>query len=63
MKWWKQLQALPAWRQVAYWIATVAAFALLVWDIVDEEAHYTTVLFFVAIIIGVVALRAPDRRA
>jgi hypothetical protein len=61
MKWMKLFKALPAWRQVVYVVAVVGAFALLVWDIIDKQAQYTTIAFFVLIAIGTAALRLPNR--
>jgi hypothetical protein len=52
---------LPAWRKLVYVVATLGAFALLIWDIVDDAAQYTTVAFFVLIVIVTLALRAPNR--
>jgi hypothetical protein len=52
---------LPAWRKLVYVVATLGAFALLIWDIVDDAAQYTTVAFFVLIVIATLALRAPNR--
>jgi hypothetical protein len=52
---------LPAWRKLVYVVATLGAFALLIWDIADDAAQYTTVAFFVLIVIATLALRAPNR--
>jgi hypothetical protein len=32
-----------------------------VWDIIDKQAQYTTIAFFVLIAIGTAALRLPNR--
>ena len=63
MGWIEKLRSLPVWRQVVYVVAVIGAAVLLVWDIVDKEAQYTTVAFFALIAIGAVALRAPNRSA
>ena len=55
------LKALPPWRQAVYWIAVVGLFAMLIWDVVDKEAQYTTALFLVFLVIAVWALRFPKR--
>ena len=54
MGWIGKLRSLPAWRQVVYVLAVIGAAVLLVWDIVDQEAQYTTVAFFALIAIGAV---------
>ena len=56
------LRSLPLWRQAVYVIALIGALALLVWDVVDQDAQYTTVGFFVLIAIAVLALRAPNEQ-
>lgn len=63
MGWIERLRSLPLWRQAVYVVFLVAAAVLLVWDIVDKEAQYTTVAFFACIAIAAVALRAPNRAA
>jgi hypothetical protein len=35
----------------------------VIWDIADEDAHYTSVAVLVLVVIGTIALRAPNRRA
>lgn len=57
MKWLAMLRALPAWRQGVYWIAVIGLFAMLIWDIVDQGAQYTTALFLIFLVIAVWALR------
>ncbi len=52
-------RSLPPWRQVVYVIAVIGALALLIWDIVDKDAQYTTLGAVVLIVIAAVALRAP----
>jgi hypothetical protein len=48
-------------RQGVYWIALIGMFAVLIWDIADKGAQYTTVLFLVFLVIAVWALRFPAR--
>ena len=57
MKWLAMLKALPAWRQGVYWIAVIGMFAVLIWDIADKDAQYTTPVFLVLLVIAVWALR------
>ena len=57
MKWLAMLKALPAWRQAVYWIAVIGLFAMLVWDIVDKSAQFTTALFLIFLVVAVWALR------
>jgi hypothetical protein len=57
MKWLAMLKALPTWRQGVYWIAVIGMFAVLIWDIADKGAQYTTPLFLVLLVIAVWALR------
>lgn len=59
MKWTVLFRALPLWRQVIYVLALLGALALLIWDIADKGAQYTTVGALVLIAIAAVALRAP----
>jgi hypothetical protein len=61
MRWIERLRSLPVWRQVVYVLALIGAAVLLVWDIADQEAQYTTVAFLALIAVAAVALRAPDR--
>jgi hypothetical protein len=63
MKWVTIFRSLPGWRQAIYVVAVVGAFALLIWDIVDKEAQYTTLGVMILVVIGTVALRAPVRAA
>jgi hypothetical protein len=63
MKWVELFKALPVWRQVIYVVVVVAAFALLIWDIVDKGAQYTTLGVVVLALIGAAVLRAPVHRA
>ena len=63
MKWLAMLEALPPWRQAVYWIAVIGMFAVLIWDIVDKDAQYTTVIFLVLLVIAVWALRFRKRVA
>jgi len=57
MKWLAMLKALPPWRQAVYWIAVIGLFAMLIWDIVDKSAQFTTPLFLVFLVMAVWALR------
>ena len=61
MKWLAMLKALPPWRQTIYWIAIVGMVAVLVWDIADKEAQYTTAIFLVFLVVAIWALRFPKR--
>ena len=61
MGWLSTLRTLPVWRQAVYWLAVIGAFALLIWDIADAGAQYTTVGVLVLVGIATVALRAPNR--
>lgn len=63
MGWLSTLRTLPVWRQVVYWLAVIGAFGLLIWDIADKGAQYTTVGVLVLVGIATIALRAPDREA
>ena len=63
MGWLKDLRALPPWRQAVYWITSTAALALVIWDIADKAAQYTSIAVLVLIVIATVALRAPKRRS
>jgi|1186.fasta_scaffold145860_2 hypothetical protein len=63
MSWLRHLRTLPPWRQAVYWIASLVALALVVWDLVDQEAQYTTIAVMVLVVIGTVALWAPDARS
>ena len=62
MRWLRLLRTLPPWRQAVYWLASIAALALVVWDIVDKAAQYTSIVVLVLVVIATVALQAPDRR-
>ncbi len=61
MRWLKILRTLPPWRQAVYWVASIAALALVIWDIVDEGAQYTSIVALALVAIATVALRAPHR--
>jgi hypothetical protein len=63
VRWLKLLRTLPPWRQAVYWLASIAALALVIWDVVDEGAQYTSIVVLALVAIGTVALRAPNRRA
>jgi ABC-type transport system involved in cytochrome bd biosynthesis fused ATPase/permease subunit len=62
MGWLRRLRTLPPWRQAVYWVASIAGLALVVWDIVDQDAQYTSIVVIALIVIATVALRAPSRR-
>jgi hypothetical protein len=63
VRWLKLLRTLPPWRQAVYWVASIAALALVIWDFVDEGAQYTSIVVLALVVIGTVALRAPSRRS
>jgi hypothetical protein len=50
-----------AWRKAVYWLASIAALALVVWDIADKGAQYTSIVVIALVVIATVALRAPTR--
>lgn len=60
--WLELLRTLPPWRQAVYWLASIAALALLIWDIVDKSAQYTSIAVVALVVIATVALRAPNPR-
>ena len=62
MGWLRVLRTLPPWRQAVYWVASIAALALVVWDFVDKSAQYTSIVVFALVVIATIALRAPNRR-
>ena len=62
MGWLRTLRTLPPWRQAVYWFASIAALALVVWDIVDEGAQYTSIVALALVVIATIALRAPNPR-
>jgi hypothetical protein len=62
VSWMRLLRTLPPWRQAVYWLASIAALALVIWDIVDEDAHYTSIAVLALVVVATIALRAPDRR-
>jgi hypothetical protein len=63
VRWLRLLRTLPPWRQAVYWVASITALALVIWDIVDKGAQYTSIVAVALIIIATVALRAPNRRS
>ena len=63
MRWLRLLRTLPPWRQAAYWVASIAALALVLWDIVDQAAQYTSIVVAALVVIATVALQAPNRRS
>jgi hypothetical protein len=60
--WLRDLRTLPPWRKAVYWLASIAALALVIWDIVDKGAQYTSIVVVALVVIATVALRAPNRR-
>jgi di/tricarboxylate transporter len=63
VRWLRLLRTLPPWRQAVYWLASIVALALVIWDIVDKSAQYTSIVVFALVVIATVALQAPDRRS
>ena len=63
MGWLKHLRTLPPWRQAVYWLASIAALALVVWDILDQDAQYTSIVVMALVVIATVALWAPGARS
>jgi hypothetical protein len=63
VRWLMLLRTLPPWRQAVYWVASITALALVIWDIVDKGAQYTSIVAVALIIIATAALRAPNRRS
>jgi hypothetical protein len=62
VRWLRDLRTLPPWRKAVYWLASIAALALVIWDIVDKGAQYTSIVVVALVVIATVALRAPSRR-
>ena len=62
MRWLRDLRTLPPWRQAVYWLASIAALALVIWDIVDKGAQYGSIVVVALVVIATVALRAPNGR-
>jgi hypothetical protein len=62
VRWLRDLRTLPPWRQAVYWLASIAALALVIWDIVDKGAQYTSIVVIALVVIATVALRAPNGR-
>jgi hypothetical protein len=63
VRWLRLLRTLAPWRQAVYWLSSIAALALVIWDIVDKGAQYTSLVAVALIIIATVALQAPNRRS
>ena len=63
MGWLRLLRTLPPWRQAVYWFASIAALALVVWDIANKGAQYTSIVALALAVIATVALRAPNPRS
>jgi di/tricarboxylate transporter len=62
VRWLRRLRTLPPWRQAVYWLASIAALALVIWDFLDEDAQYTSIAVVVLVVIATVALQAPTLR-
>jgi di/tricarboxylate transporter len=62
VRWLRRLRTLPPWRQAVYWLASIAALALVIWDFLDEEAQYTSIAVVALVVIATVALQAPTLR-
>jgi hypothetical protein len=62
VRWLRDLRNLPPWRRAVYWLASIGALGLVIWDIVDKSAQYTSIVVVVLVLIATVALRAPNRR-
>ena len=60
-----QYRQIAPWRRVVYAICVLGAFALVIWDIVDQSAQYTTVgvivLLAIAIAVRPGGLHGPRR--
>ena len=60
-----QYRQIAPWRQVVYAICVLGVIALVVWDLVDESAQYTTVGVIVLLVIAIAVrpggLRGPRR--
>jgi hypothetical protein len=63
VRWLRLLRTLPPRRQAVYWLASIAALALVIWDIVDKGAQYTSIVVLALVVIATVALQAPNRRS
>jgi hypothetical protein len=62
VRWLRDLRTLPPWRQAVYWLASIAALGLVIWDIVDKGAHYGSIVVVALVVIATIALRAPNGR-
>ena len=62
VRWLRDLRTLPPWRQAVYWLASIAALALVIWDIADQGGQYTSIVVVALVVIATVALRAPSGR-
>jgi hypothetical protein len=62
VRWLRDLRTLPPWRQVVYWLASIAALVLVVWDIVDQGAQYTSIVVIALVVVATITLRAPNGR-
>jgi hypothetical protein len=60
-----QYRQIARWRQVVYLLCVVGALALVIWDIADQSAQYTTlgvmVLLAIAVAVRPGGLRGPRR--
>jgi hypothetical protein len=61
-----QYRQLAPWRQVVYAISTLGVFGLVIWDILDQSAQYSTLLVIVLLVIGIAVrpggFRGPRRK-
>jgi hypothetical protein len=62
VRWLRDLRTLPPWRQAVYWLASIAALGLVIWDIVDKGAQYGSIVVVALVVIATIALRAPNGR-
>ena len=60
-----QYRQIAPWRQVVYVICTLGVFGLVIWDLLDESAQYSTLLVIVLLAIAIAVrpggLRGPRR--
>ena len=60
-----QYRQIAPWRRVVYAVCVLGVIALVVWDLVDESAQYTTVGVIVLLVIAIAVrpggLRGPRR--
>ena len=56
------LRNLPPWRQAVYWLVSIRALALVIWDIVGPSAVHGIVVVVLGLI-ATVALRGSNRES